>query len=143
MDLVFCTTALVSFKLGGLLLNSSPGAAGHTRPEVFLYLSQNMFSSGGPPAVLSVLKENLILVAGRVVLQAEMGLCRSVPSSFSFDFVSSLRILLCSVLSVSPSNLAKVPAAHFFLLQSLISFVPLSFSSAFEGFPSHVAFYFS
>ena len=90
-----------------------------------------MFSSGGPPAVLSLLKENLILVAGRVVLQTEMGLCRSVPGSFSFDFVSSLRILLCSVLSVSSSNLAKVPAAHFSLLQSLISFVSLNFSSAF------------
>ena len=102
-----------------------------------------MFSSGGPSAVLSVLKENLILVAERVVLQTEMGLCRSVPGSFSFDFISSLRILLCSVLSVLPSNLAKVPAAHFSLLQSLITFVSLSFSSAFAGFPSHVAFYFS
>ena len=91
-----------------------------------------MFSSGGPPAVLSVLKENLILVAGRVVLQTEMGLSRSVPGSFSFDFVSFLRILLCSVLSVSPSNLAKVTAAHFSLLQSLISFVSLNFSSAFH-----------
>ena len=97
-----------------------------------------MSSSGGPPAILSVLKENLILVAGRVVLRTEMGLCRSVPGSFSFDFVSSSWILLCSVLSVSPSNLAKVPAAHFSLLQSPISFVSLSFSSAFAGFPSHV-----
>ena len=32
LALAFCTTALISFKLGGLLLNSSPGAAGHTRP---------------------------------------------------------------------------------------------------------------
>ena len=89
LALAFWTTALISFKLGGLLLNSSPGAAGHTRPagslRVFLYLGQNMFPSGGSPAVLSVLKESLILVAGRVVLQTEMGLCRSV----SFNFISS------------------------------------------------------
>ena len=52
--------------------------------EVFLFLGQNIFSSGGSPAVLSVLKENLILVAGGVVLQIEMGLCRSVPGSFFF-----------------------------------------------------------
>ena len=57
--------------------------------EVFLYLGQNMFCSGGSPAVLSVLKGNLILVAGRVVLHTEMGLCRSVPGSFSFDFDSA------------------------------------------------------
>ena len=109
--------------------------------EVFLYLGLNMFSSGGSPAVLFFQKGNLILVSGRVVSQTETGLCRSVPGSFSFDFVSSLRILLRSVLSASPSNLAKVPAAHFSLLQSLISSVSLSFSSAFAGFPSHVAFF--
>ena len=86
-----------------------------------------MFSSGGSPPVLSVLKGNLILVAGRFILQTEMDLCRSVPGSFSVEFVSSLRILLYSVLSVSPSNLAKVPAALFSLLQSLISlFTPES-----------------
>ena len=90
-----------------------------------------MFSSGGSPTILSVLKGNLTLVAGRVVLQTDMGLCRSVPGSFSFDFVFSL-----------PSNLAKVPTDHFSLLQSLISSVYLSFSTAFAGFPSHAAFYF-
>ena len=47
-----------------------------------------MFSSGGSPAVLFVLKGNLTLVARRFVLQTEMGLCRSVPGSFSFDFDS-------------------------------------------------------
>ena len=30
--LALCTTALISLKLSGLLLNSSPGAAGHTKP---------------------------------------------------------------------------------------------------------------
>ena len=121
MALAFCTTALISLKLGGLILNSSLGAADHTRPAGSLYLDQNMFSSGGSPAVLSALKGNLILVAGRVVLQTEMGLYRSLPSSFSFDFISSLRILLCSMLSVSPSHHAKVPAALFSLFLSLIS----------------------
>ena len=56
-----------------------------------------MFSSGESLDVLSVLKGSLILVAGRVVLHTEMGLCGTVPGPFSFDFVSSLRILLCSV----------------------------------------------
>ena len=63
--------------------------------EVFFYLGQNMFSSGGSPAVLSALKEILILVAGRVVLQTEMDLCRSVPGSFSF-LTSSLPCGFCS-----------------------------------------------
>ena len=41
-----------------------------------------MFSSGRSPTVLSVLKGSLILVAGKIVLQTEMGLCRSVLDSF-------------------------------------------------------------
>ena len=49
-----------------------------------LLLGQNMFSSGGSPPVRSVLNENLILVAGRVVFQTKIGLYRSVPGSFFF-----------------------------------------------------------
>ena len=52
--------------------------------SLLLGQNQNMFSSGGSPAVRSVLNENLILVAGRVVFQTKIGLYRSVPGSFFF-----------------------------------------------------------
>ena len=44
MALAFCTTALISFKLGGLLLNSSPGAAGHIYIYIWIYVHR--FSHG-------------------------------------------------------------------------------------------------
>ena len=97
LDFAFCTTALTSFKLGGLLLNFSPGAASHTRPADSLrggFLDQITLSSNGSSAVLSVLKGNLILVASGAVFRTERDLQRRVPASFSFDF--SLPCRFCS-----------------------------------------------
>ena len=76
--LALCTTALVSTKFEELLLNFSPGAAGHNRPSdslrgISLSRSEYVFFRGSP-VLLLVLTGNLILVAGRVVARTGMGL---------------------------------------------------------------------